>query len=352
MVATQELSSSSKSSSMATNSTTTLVKSQPLHNFSLPYWGRNETNNSHRRCRRLSPSYLKSSSPHHQTLEGEGEGDSDTDSICTRYTKLETRKKSVAAKKDRIGGEIGDEKPKKKIIFRLPKRGSSEELSAKEKSSGGGGAVDGGEVEGSVKKPWNLRARRSAAKSGGDIGDAGSSKNGEVKKDVSQIQKNPNLEKEKEKEKEKVKFTSSLSHREVEDDIFGLTGFKPVRRPKKKAKILQQQLDYIFPGCWLDMITADSYKVADVTAKLIHDLQFVFDCDKNDLEVTNFCSVRGTDLRLIEVRVSLEYLKTCLSPYGLWRDGIIISYQRFGLPSHLQLGQSKSAVGAEILWKM
>lgn len=45
------------------------------------------------------------------------------------------------------------------------------------------------------------------------------------------------------KEKKKLSFEVSLSQLEIEEDIFGFTGLRPNRRPKKRAKNVQKQLD-------------------------------------------------------------------------------------------------------------
>ncbi|CAA3012806.1 uncharacterized protein LOC111378331 [Olea europaea var. sylvestris] len=63
------------------------------------------------------------------------------------------------------------------------------------------------------------------------------------------------------KEKKKLSFEVSLSQLEIEEDIYGFTGLRPNRRPKKRAKNVQKQLDDVFPGSWLESITPDSYKV-------------------------------------------------------------------------------------------
>ncbi|KAK6142975.1 hypothetical protein DH2020_023323 [Rehmannia glutinosa] len=65
------------------------------------------------------------------------------------------------------------------------------------------------------------------------------------------------------KEKRKLSISVPLSKEEIEEDIFALTGSKPARRPKKRAKSIQKQLDSVFPGLWLVSITADSYKVSE-----------------------------------------------------------------------------------------
>ncbi|XP_073002827.1 uncharacterized protein [Typha latifolia] len=67
----------------------------------------------------------------------------------------------------------------------------------------------------------------------------------------------------REREKERPRFSISLTAEEIEEDIYAITGSRPRRRPKKRPKIVQRQLDSIFPGLWLSEITADSYKVED-----------------------------------------------------------------------------------------
>lgn len=69
------------------------------------------------------------------------------------------------------------------------------------------------------------------------------------------------------KEKRKLSIFVSLSKDEIEEDIFALTGSKPARRPKKRAKNVQKQVDTVFPGLWLVSINADSYKVSENSLK-------------------------------------------------------------------------------------
>ncbi|KAI5647472.1 hypothetical protein M9H77_33477 [Catharanthus roseus] len=70
-------------------------------------------------------------------------------------------------------------------------------------------------------------------------------------------------EAEKKKKEKKRGFTISLTKEEIEADVIALIGSKPPRRPKKRSRTVQKQLDYLFPGVWLQSITADSYKVSD-----------------------------------------------------------------------------------------
>ncbi|CAA0809023.1 Protein of unknown function (DUF1639 [Striga hermonthica] len=48
---------------------------------------------------------------------------------------------------------------------------------------------------------------------------------------------------------------------EIEEDFYGIVGHRPARRPKKRARIVQRQLDTLFPGLWLREVTADMYKI-------------------------------------------------------------------------------------------
>ena len=48
---------------------------------------------------------------------------------------------------------------------------------------------------------------------------------------------------EKKKKRERPKFSVSLSREEVRDDFMAMVGTRPPRRPKKRARIVQKQLD-------------------------------------------------------------------------------------------------------------
>ncbi|XP_057508181.1 uncharacterized protein LOC130791085 [Actinidia eriantha] len=125
-------------------------------------------------------------------------------------------------------------------------------------------AVDA--AEGEAARPWNLRTRRAACKApdGGGGGGAKSSRIEERKSNFSPLRsatKSPRLC----EERERAKFSISISRREIEEDFWAMAGHRPHRRPKKRPKIVQKQLDSLFPGVWLTEVTADDYKVADST---------------------------------------------------------------------------------------
>lgn len=115
-------------------------------------------------------------------------------------------------------------------------------------------------------RPWNLRTRRAAACkdpigtfNGGDVRKSTFSplrtENNGVSAAVGEARAG--------EERERGKFSVSLSRGEVEEDFMLMAGHKPHRRPKKRPKIVQKQLDSLFPGLWLTDVTADMYKVAD-----------------------------------------------------------------------------------------
>ncbi|TKY44725.1 heat shock cognate 70 kDa protein [Spatholobus suberectus] len=107
--------------------------------------------------------------------------------------------------------------------------------------------------------PWNLRTRRAACKAPQNeeerrFFDTGCSSPVKEKKKVPVVVGN----------NERVKFSVSLSKEEVEQDFWALAGTRPPRRPKKRPRIVQRQLNTLFPGLWLAEVTAEAYKVADV----------------------------------------------------------------------------------------
>ncbi|XP_010066709.2 uncharacterized protein LOC104453783 [Eucalyptus grandis] len=114
--------------------------------------------------------------------------------------------------------------------------------------------------------PWNLRTRRPGFKVlaalnigakygdspsrsegvdvGGSGGGAGGSNGG--------------------KNEEREKFAVPLKRKEIEKDFLEMTGHRPSRRPKKRNRTVQKNLDAVFPGLWLTEVTADAYKVEEV----------------------------------------------------------------------------------------
>ncbi|KAI3719177.1 hypothetical protein L6452_20071 [Arctium lappa] len=57
-----------------------------------------------------------------------------------------------------------------------------------------------------------------------------------------------------------TKFTISLTRKEIEEDIFAVTGKKPRRSHKKRSNTMKKNIDELFPGSSLDGHDADSLR--------------------------------------------------------------------------------------------
>ncbi|GAB2219137.1 hypothetical protein Droror1_Dr00006766 [Drosera rotundifolia] len=62
----------------------------------------------------------------------------------------------------------------------------------------------------------------------------------------------------------RAKFSVALTRQEVEDDFMEIVGKRPPRKPKKRPRYVQKELDTLFPGLWLSEITADMYRVDEI----------------------------------------------------------------------------------------
>ncbi|KAJ4828881.1 hypothetical protein Tsubulata_039851 [Turnera subulata] len=128
-------------------------------------------------------------------------------------------------------------------------------------------------------KPWNLRTRRAACKApapgigGKAMTVAAAASNSNSSPGKSESAKSPRLlrgvgekreREEKEKEKERAKFSLGLSKKEIEEDFMEMVCHRPARRPKKRPRAVQRQIDMLFPGMWLTEVTADMYTVPEV----------------------------------------------------------------------------------------
>ncbi|XP_073022977.1 uncharacterized protein [Primulina eburnea] len=139
---------------------------------------------------------------------------------------------------------------------------------------------------GETHRPWSLRTRRAACKTtllngfssgrngcGGfarsDCGggkaltvDASMPISGFSPVSAAATDKSP-LPRSGGEKKDREKFSVALSKRAIEEDFLTMVNHRPPRRPKKRAKFIQKQLDTLFPGLWLTEVTADMYKVTE-----------------------------------------------------------------------------------------
>ncbi|XP_023746302.1 uncharacterized protein LOC111894455 [Lactuca sativa] len=129
-----------------------------------------------------------------------------------------------------------------------------------------------------AERPWNLRTRRAACKAPSPSN--GVNGNGDiVKPNVSPVRNEGNKSPRPRpvggvatatvttsgEKRDRPKFSIPLSRRELEDDFTAMAGRRLPRKPKKRPRIIQKQLDTLFPGLWLTEITADLYRVPDDT---------------------------------------------------------------------------------------
>lgn len=203
------------------------VKSQPLHYFSLPQlkWGqKSHTNTNHRFRRRESPS-------------------------STADNHLNTPQTT-----DLNGGSDSDKLP---VEEQRQEKHVEEEEGLKEE-----------------KVLWNLRPRKSVMKVGLEAETAPLKKNVEMEVESSnhirsQRVRDNNVDNGhgfgSGKKEKKKKLWISLSREEIEEDVYSMTGSRPARRPKRRSKTIQKQLDNVFPGMYLVGLTADSFRVNDTT---------------------------------------------------------------------------------------
>ncbi|KAH7516509.1 uncharacterized protein LOC107429460 [Ziziphus jujuba] len=120
-------------------------------------------------------------------------------------------------------------------------------------------------------RPWNLRTRRVACKSSNGGGGKGlrteerkPNNNSPLRSDGGNNGgKSPRPVRGLPEKKDRPKFSVPLARKEIEEDFMEMLGNRPPRRPKKRPRMVQKQLDCLFPGLWLTEVTADSYKVPE-----------------------------------------------------------------------------------------
>nr|GMC80418.1 neurofilament heavy polypeptide-like [Ipomoea batatas] len=299
---------------METMTSTVPAKSQPLHNFALPHlkWKKNHHSNNHHRGRSpklpesaSSPSRVDSpirksqspllhsfQSPNHESLAPPPRqspilgGD-----LVSESSRRNSASPEKLEKKHRVSetDAIGQKESRSKIVLKLPRKNKGVEIQeetkadeAQEEGKTVVAPVDQESSEEPVPKTWNLRPRKPIQKS---LNLNGVQFKAAMIEDKTQSPHRTPIRSEAEfngaeKKEKRQRFSLALSREEIEEDIFALTGSKPVRRPKKRAKSVQKQLDTLFPGLWLASITPDSYKVSEIPLKLsdissVEDLSFL-----------------------------------------------------------------------------
>ncbi|PHT33388.1 hypothetical protein CQW23_25188 [Capsicum baccatum] len=232
-------------------------RSKPLHNFKLPCslkWG----NQRFLRCAKVDPTHLR-----RRRREGDGDGgvminhrgsngmkktevgyggvgvdvgvggSGGGDGIAAVREKLmfdlqtEADKIKYAIFRDGLNGE--DKEEEEKVVLPTPATAPASNMIASPSTVA---AADGCRPENGSAA---LRLRSDF--SGAGAGDFGT---GEKRKS----------------------FSVTLNRKEIQEDFMEMVGHRPPRRPKKRAKFIQKNMDTLFPGLWLTEITPDLYKVA------------------------------------------------------------------------------------------
>ncbi|CAL5421591.1 unnamed protein product [Camellia sinensis] len=280
-------------------------RSKPLHNFKMPClkWG----NQKLLRCMKMNPNGEDSSSSADQRFFSASKLDKKGLIEPRRREELEKSPSPAERRRKSSDGDQRIDAFRTKLLFHLQtaadkikdailRKGSEEEEEERPAAAAAAASVPAAEAETEASRPWNLRTRRAACKApngmngnliiGGGGGGGGGGSNGGGAKSLQIEERKPNYSPSRTENKspklrgdvtaaaaedsptgekrERAKFSVSLSRREIEDDFMNLTGHRPPRRPKKRPKIVQKQLDTLFPGLWMTEITADIYKVPDV----------------------------------------------------------------------------------------
>ncbi|KAK9278947.1 hypothetical protein L1049_028529 [Liquidambar formosana] len=212
-------------------------RSKPLHNFSLPClkWG----SQKFLRCMKIPPNTKPPTPPLHRRSH-------------TKPINIRPSKSTVNEDRDN-----GLDAVRQKLMLDLIVAANNMEVSMIQ------GVVteedDSAAAEAAAAKPWNLRARRAASKV--PLPPPSEEKRNSI---LSPARGENGNGKRTERKEKVMKFSVSLSKEEIEADFAAMIGTRPSRRPKKRAKMVQRQLDSVFPGLWLTEITPDSYKVAEI----------------------------------------------------------------------------------------
>lgn len=204
----------------------------PLHNFDLPClkWG----NQKLLRCMKVESTAGETSTPPRRNSE-------------FRFRSSD-RHRIPSSEKIKLPARITDgeiEATREKLMFDFQK----EVVKMKDAILRDTTAVSTAATA-SNQTPWNLRTRRAAltAANGVDVNVNNNNNNGEVLKlkpnspalTASNDAVNASVSGEK---RERPKFSVSLSRRELEDDFLAMAGRRLPRKPKKRPRVVQRQLD-------------------------------------------------------------------------------------------------------------
>ncbi|KAK8711152.1 hypothetical protein V6N13_146445 [Hibiscus sabdariffa] len=274
---------SNKSKTETVMASSSTLKSQPLHNFQLHdlKWAMNQPSNH--RLRKLSDSFHKS--PQRGDTDSESDNNRKANQACEVPSKngaspgfYPDNRTGKSERKVINGSDVlvdcDSEKKanppdgRSKIYIRLP---ANNQKHVDEIADVADQSLIAEGIEELVPKTWNLRPRKLISKPPNHNGSTTkigvSAHDNKTHRSEATRSRNVTEPKPAEKKEKKQKFSISLSREEIDEDIFAMTGSKASRRPKKRAKNVQKQLDCVFPGLWLASITPDCYRVTEAHGK-------------------------------------------------------------------------------------
>ncbi|KAL2460879.1 Uncharacterized protein Adt_44299 [Abeliophyllum distichum] len=156
-------------------------------------------------------------------------------------------------------------------IISLLKKDKEVNLSIKDDKS-----IKIGGADGKGGKKWNFRDRKSnqSSKTASAKSTAGSSSTSAGSKDKQPKHAGKSGLGKKEKEEREMSdfpklpsFSLELKPEEIVADLLAMTGKISPKKPKKRTKNVQRQIDLIIPGINLETITIDQYRVTENTQK-------------------------------------------------------------------------------------
>ncbi|XP_010512363.1 PREDICTED: uncharacterized protein LOC104788314 [Camelina sativa] len=279
------------------------VKSHPLHNFPLSdlRWAMNHAN-THRLRKASSRSPLRE--PNHGKGSLVTEDVNEASGSSSFELRPDKKKKKGDSAVDRSGTKSTTPDGRSKIFIRIRTKNNEDtadiattdnnnppavaDVHAADDSASPAIDADseriydgcGQEADEFGPKTWNLRPRKPPPTKKRSIGHAGGilkSCNGSLPENktlgtvrTESIRSRNGVDAKMaatttttERKEKKPRLSISLSKLEIDEDIYALTGSKPSRRPKKRAKNVQKQLDVLFPGLWMGNVSSDAYKVSE-----------------------------------------------------------------------------------------
>lgn len=205
-------------------------RSKPLHNFSLPFnlkWGHQKF----LKCMKIASQSQSSSPPN--------PGGSSPPDPNPQIRPATTRPKTTSPSSNPTLKIKDKPEVDNRVALDLPVATDGTLVSVHDESA--------------AARPWNLRTRRAAC-----------TEPPQPPPVAAREEKKRNESPPPSKKRERPKFSVALSREEIVGDFEAMVGKRPPRRPKKRAKLVQRQLDALFPGFWLTEVTLDSYFVPEL----------------------------------------------------------------------------------------